>query len=112
MLAFGRALMARPKLLMLDEPSLELSPQFALEIVTAIRRINETLGMTALVVEQNARVTLANAHDGHILELGRIVFSGTAKALTENPDAREFHLGIREGGIRGRRRWRRRKTWR
>jgi branched-chain amino acid transport system ATP-binding protein len=112
MLAIGRALMARPRLLMLDEPSLGLSPHLVAEIFNAIRRINETLGTTVLMVEQNARVALGHAHHGHIMELGRIVLSGTAEALAANPDVREFYLGIREGGVRGRRRWRRRKTWR
>ena len=112
MLALGRALMTRPKLLMLDEPSLGLSPRLVAEIFAAIRQINETIGMTILVVEQNARVALANAHHGHILELGRVVLSGSTAALSDNPDVREAYLGIREGGIRGQRRWRRRKTWR
>jgi branched-chain amino acid transport system ATP-binding protein len=112
MLAIGRALMARPTLLMLDEPSLGLSPLLTIEIFAAIRRINESLGLSVLVVEQNARVALANSHDAHIMELGRIVLSGTSAALSENPDVKEFYLGIREGGIRGQRRWRRRKTWR
>ena len=112
MLAIGRALMARPTLLMLDEPSLGLSPLLTVDIFNAIRRINEALGLTVLVVEQNARVALAHSHDAHIMELGRVVLSGTSAALSENPDVREFYLGIREGGIRGQRRWRRRKTWR
>lgn len=112
MLALGRALMTRPKLLMLDEPSLGLSPRLVSEIFAAIGYINETMGMTILVVEQNARIALARAHRGHILELGRIVLSGTAADLSNNPDVRESYLGIREGGIRGQRRWRRRKTWR
>ena len=112
MLAIGRALMARPTLLMLDEPSLGLSPLLVTEIFRALRRINETLGTTILVVEQNARVALDHADEGHVMELGRVVLSGTAASLKDNPDVREFYLGLREGGVRGQRRWRRRKTWR
>jgi branched-chain amino acid transport system ATP-binding protein len=112
MLAIGRALMARPTLLMLDEPSLGLSPLLVTEIFRALRRINETLGTTVLVVEQNARVALDHADEGHVMELGRVVLSGSATSLKDNPDVREFYLGLREGGVRGQRRWRRRKTWR
>ena len=112
MLAIGRALMARPTLLMLDEPSLGLSPLLVTEIFRALRRINETLRTTILVVEQNARVALDHADEGHVMELGRVVLSGSAASLKDNPDVREFYLGLREGGVRGQRRWRRRKTWR
>ena len=112
MLAIGRALMARPKMLLLDEPSLGLSPLLVQEIFGIVERINRDLGTTILVVEQNARAALTYAHFGYIMELGRIALAGTCKDLRENPDVQEFYLGVKEGGIRGKRRWRRRKTWR
>jgi branched-chain amino acid transport system ATP-binding protein len=112
MLAIGRALMARPKMLLLDEPSLGLSPLLVQEIFGIVERINRDLGTTILVVEQNARAALAYAHFGYIMELGRIALAGTCDDLRGNPDVQEFYLGVKEGGIRGKKRWRRRKTWR
>jgi branched-chain amino acid transport system ATP-binding protein len=113
MLAIGRALMARPRLLLLDEPSLGLSPLLTKEIFNIIARINAETGTTILVVEQNAAIALANAHDGYVMELGRIVAAGTCAELVEKEDVKEFYLGVGAGGDDGRaRRWKRRKTWR
>jgi len=114
MLAIGRAWMGCPKLLLLDEPSLGLSPLLTREIFSMIRRINADTGVTVLVVEQNAAIALANAHDGYILELGRVVAADTCEALARKSDVREFYLGAQTGGAHSRppSRWRRRKTWR
>lgn len=113
MLAIGRALMARPKLLLLDEPSLGLSPRLTQEIFAIIARINAERATTMLVVEQNAAVALATAHDGFIMELGRVVASGTCAELAAKADVREFYLGRRAAEPAERRqRWKRRKTWR
>ena len=116
MLAIGRALMARPKLLLLDEPSLGLSPKLTQELFAIIARINAERGTTLLVVEQNAAVALATAHDGFIMESGRIVASGTCAELAAKDDVREFYLGrhAANDADRGphRQRWKRRKTWR
>jgi branched-chain amino acid transport system ATP-binding protein len=115
MLAIGRALMARPKLLMLDEPSLGLAPLLVQEIFGYIKRLNEELGTTVLVVEQNARRALEVAHHGYIMEQGRIVLEGPAPELRENPDVKEFYLGLgEEGGRRSYRdvkHYKRRKRW-
>ncbi|MGZ5837535.1 MAG: ABC transporter ATP-binding protein [Xanthobacteraceae bacterium] len=113
MLAIGRALMAQPKLLLLDEPSLGLSPLLTREIFRIISRINEETGMTILVVEQNAAIALATAHDGYIMELGRIVAAGTCAELAQKEDVKDFYLGGGATVVGDRRqRWKRRKTWR
>jgi branched-chain amino acid transport system ATP-binding protein len=115
MLAIGRALMARPRLLLLDEPSLGLAPRLVDEVFAIIERLNREFGMTALLVEQNARRALAVAHRGYILESGRIVLEGTAAELAENPDVKEFYLGLGETGHRKSYRdvkhYKRRKRW-
>ncbi len=112
MLAIGRALMARPRLLMLDEPSLGLAPLLVREIFGIIRKINDE-GMTILLVEQNAKMALAIADYGYVLETGRIVLSDTPKVLMENEDVKEFYLGIRtEQSAKGYQRYKRRKRWR
>jgi branched-chain amino acid transport system ATP-binding protein len=115
MLAIGRALMARPRVLLLDEPSLGLAPKLVDEVFHIIQRLNQELGMTALLVEQNARRALAIAHRGYILESGRIVLEGTAAALADNPDVKEFYLGLGEAGSRRSYRevkhYKRRKRW-
>jgi branched-chain amino acid transport system ATP-binding protein len=112
MVAIGRALMARPKMLLLDEPSLGLSPKLVKEIFEIVVRINRENGTTIVLVEQNANVALQIAHHGYILELGRIVMADTGAALLQKDDVREFYLGIKDKGVRGVRRWKKRKTWR
>jgi len=112
MVAIGRALMARPKMILLDEPSLGLSPKLVKEIFEIIVRINRENGTTIVLVEQNANVALQVAHRGYILELGRIVMADTGAALLQKDDVREFYLGIKDQGVRGVRRWKKRKTWR
>ena len=98
MVVMGRALMAHPKLLLLDEPSLGLAPLVVKEIFRIIRRINEEEGTTIVLVEQNARMALQIAHYGYVMENGKIVMEGTADALRENPDIREFYLGMSAAG--------------
>lgn len=112
MLAIGRALMARPRLLLLDEPSLGLSPRLVSEIFNVIETIN-TKGTTVLLVEQNARMALKVANHGYIVETGRIVLEGSSPDLMENEDIREFYLGVRsEVADKGYQRWKRKKRWR
>jgi branched-chain amino acid transport system ATP-binding protein len=98
MLVMGRALMAHPELLLLDEPSLGLAPLVVKEIFRIIRMINEEAGTTIVLVEQNARMALQIAHYGYVMESGKIVMEGPAADLCENPDIREFYLGMSAGG--------------
>jgi branched-chain amino acid transport system ATP-binding protein len=115
MLAIGRALMAHPKLLMLDEPSLGLAPKLVTEIFEIVHRLNQELRTTILVVEQNARLALDVAHRGYVMEGGRIVLEGPAAVLKANPDVQEFYLGLTESGERKSYRdvkhYKRRKRW-
>lgn len=112
MLAIGRALMSRPKLLFLDEPSLGLSPILVQEIFKIIKNINEE-GVTILLVEQNARMALAISHVGLIIENGRFVMKGKSSELMEDKDVKEFYMGVRsEASAKGYQRWKRKKAWR
>ncbi|MGR1582700.1 ABC transporter ATP-binding protein [Thalassobius sp. S69A] len=112
MLAIGRGLMAKPKLMLLDEPSLGLSPLLTQEIFTIIKRLNAEQKVTMLLVEQNANVALHTAHQGYVLEMGRIVMAGSCEELRASDDIQEFYLGRQEESQRGQKRWKRRKTWR
>ncbi len=112
MLAIARALMARPRLMLLDEPSLGLSPILVKEIFDIIRRLNKEQGVTMLLVEQNANMALQIAGYGYVLELGRIVMDDACHRLLESEDIKEFYLGVKKDAVRGRKRWRRKKTWR
>ncbi|HHZ07298.1 MAG TPA: ABC transporter ATP-binding protein [Rhizobiales bacterium] len=112
MLAIGRGLMAKPKLMLLDEPSLGLSPLLVKEIFAIIRRLNREQGVTMMLVEQNARVALEVADYGYVMELGRIVMDDTAPRLLMSKDVQEFYLGVQEQTQRGQKRWKQRKTWR
>jgi branched-chain amino acid transport system ATP-binding protein len=115
MLAIGRALIARPELILLDEPSLGLSPKLVEDIFGIIARINAEHGTSMLLVEQNATVALAVAHRGYIMENGKIVIDGSAERLASDPDVREFYLGMGGGGetrsFRDIKHYKRRKRW-
>ena len=112
MLAIARALMSRPKLLLLDEPSLGLSPRLVKEIFGIVARVNGEEGTTMLLVEQNAQLALATAHYGYVLEVGRIVMEDRCDRLIRKDDIREFYLGLKSDTPRGEHRWKRRKQWR
>jgi len=112
MVVIARALMARPKLMLLDEPSLGLSPRLVKEIYEIIVRINTEHKTTILLVEQNAPMALSIASHGFVLELGRVVMDDTCEALLANEDVKEFYLGVKEESVRGTRRWKKRKKWR
>ena len=112
MLAISRALLAKPTMMLLDEPSLGLSPKLTKEIFEIIVRINRERGVTLLVVEQNAHIALQYADYGYVLEIGRIVMHDTCAALREKDDIKEFYLGVKEAGVRQGRRWKKKKQWR
>jgi branched-chain amino acid transport system ATP-binding protein len=112
MLAISRAIMAAPQLILLDEPSLGLSPLLTSEIFQIVVRINRERGTTLLLVEQNANMALNVADYGYVLENGRIVMEDTCERLREKDDIKEFYLGMKEAGARGERRWKKKKTWR
>jgi len=115
MLVMGRALMAHPKLLLLDEPSLGLAPFLVKEIFQIVRRINDEQGTTIVLVEQNANMALQIAHYGYVMENGRIMMEGEAKSLRENPDVKEFYLGTAASGAaksyKDVKSYKRRKRW-
>src|SRR5207302_32613 len=112
MLAISRALMNRPKLLLLDEPSLGLSPLLVKNIFDIIRRINAEQGVSILLVEQNAKMALETADYGYVLEVGRVVLDDACGRLLQSKDVQEFYLGAKESSARGERRWKKKKTWR
>jgi branched-chain amino acid transport system ATP-binding protein len=114
MVAIGRALMSRPEMILLDEPSMGLAPQLVEQIFEIVKAVNEKEGVTFLLAEQNTNVALRYAHYGYILESGRVVMDGPAKELRENPDVKEFYLGMSDEGrksFRDVRSYRRRKRW-
>jgi branched-chain amino acid transport system ATP-binding protein len=112
MLSISRALMASPDLILLDEPSLGLSPKLTKEIFEIVVRINRERGTTLLLVEQNANMALNASDYGYVLENGRIVMEDTCARLREKEDIKEFYLGMKEDGVRSERRWKKKKTWR
>ncbi len=114
MVAIGRALMSRPKMILLDEPSMGLAPQLVEEIFEIVGRLNREEGVTFLLAEQNTNIALRYAKYGYILENGRIVLDGTAEELRDNADVKEFYLGVSEGArknFREVKHYRRRKRW-
>lgn len=114
MVAMGRALMSRPEMILLDEPSMGLAPQLVEQIFEIVKAVNQGEGVTFLLAEQNTNVALRYAHTGYILESGRVVMEGSAQELRENPDVAEFYLGMSDKGrksFRDVRSYRRRKRW-
>jgi branched-chain amino acid transport system ATP-binding protein len=114
MTAIGRAMMAKPTMLLLDEPSMGLAPQIVAEIFEIVRDLNQKEGVSILLAEQNTNVALKYADYGYILESGRIMLDGPARELAENPDVKEFYLGMSKEGrrnFRDMKSYRRRKRW-
>jgi len=112
MLAIGRGFMSRPKLLLLDEPSLGLSPVLVREIFDIITRLNREQRISILLVEQNANVALEISSRGYVMEVGGMVMDDDSDKLKESEDVKEFYLGKKDEGVRGLRRWKKKKTWR
>ncbi|MSQ19703.1 MAG: ABC transporter ATP-binding protein [Betaproteobacteria bacterium] len=112
MLAISRALLGRPRVMLMDEPSLGLSPKLTKEIFNIVARINGEEGVTILLVEKNVKMALGIAHYGYVLEVGRIVMEDTCANLLQKDDIREFYLGMKSAGARGPRRWKKKKQWR
>jgi branched-chain amino acid transport system ATP-binding protein len=110
-MAISRALMGSPKLLLLDEPSLGLSPLLVQQIFGIIRRINQEQGVAILLVEQNAQIALKTAEYGYVLEVGRVVTADDCATLIQREDIKEFYLGQKDAGVRGQRRWKRKRLW-
>ena len=114
MCAIGRALMSKPHMMLLDEPSMGLAPQLVEQIFEIVKQINEEQGVSVLLAEQNTNVALRYAKYGYILENGRVVMDGTAQELAENEDVKEFYLGIASGerkSFRDVKHYKRRKRW-
>ena len=114
MCAIGRALMSRPKMILLDEPSMGLAPQIVEDIFTIMKNLNDSEGVSFLLAEQNANLALKYSGYGYILENGRVVLDGTATALAQNEDVKEFYLGVAEGkrkSFREGKHYKRRKRW-
>ncbi len=114
MCAIGRALMSRPKMILLDEPSMGLAPQIVEEIFSIMKNLNDSEGVSFLLAEQNANLALKYSGYGYILENGRVVLDGTATALAQNEDVKEFYLGVAEGkrkSFREGKHYKRRKRW-
>ena len=112
MLAIGRGFMSRPKLLLLDEPSLGLSPVLVTEIFDIICRLNREQNIAILLVEQNANLALQVSTRGYVMEVGGMVMDDDSETLLESDDIKEFYLGKKDEGARGLRRWKKKKTWR
>jgi branched-chain amino acid transport system ATP-binding protein len=112
MLSISRALMSRPKMMLLDEPSLGLSPKLVRDIFEIILKINRERGVSVLLVEQNANMALSTADYGYVLETGRVVMEDSCARLLDKDDIKEFYLGMKDISIRGTRRWKKKKTWR
>jgi len=114
MTAIGRAMMARPSMLLLDEPSMGLAPQIVVEIFEIVRDLNQNEGVSILLAEQNTNIALKYADYGYILESGRVMMDGSARELADNADVKEFYLGVSGEGrqsFRGMKSYRRRKRW-